>query len=170
MTLPQRSSLVNGAGSESGPCCQNGLPSSPKRRQPMEHSAWLAGISSQRPSKNPVCRLSENFLNIVCDTIGCLFWSSCWPRHEFIAPSPDSRGRRCWNSMRLAVKSNSGTSHWSTSKPGRQQNSSGNPASDSRPETTAGSDSGVHLATHRQRPEQQCQDVLGLVINGLQQG
>lgn len=36
----------------------------------MEHSAWLAGISRQRPSKNPVCRLSENFLNTVCDTIG----------------------------------------------------------------------------------------------------
>lgn len=36
----------------------------------MEHSAWLAGISHQWPSKNPVCRLSENFLNTVCDTIG----------------------------------------------------------------------------------------------------
>lgn len=36
----------------------------------MEHRAWQAGISRQRPSKNPVCRLSENFLNTVCDTIG----------------------------------------------------------------------------------------------------
>lgn len=70
MNLPQRSSLVNGAGAESGACCQNGLLSSPTRRQPMEHSARLAGISRQRPSKNSVCRLSENFLNTVCDTIG----------------------------------------------------------------------------------------------------
>lgn len=59
----------------------------------MERGAGWHRISGQRPSKNPVCRLSENFLNTACDTIGCLFWFTCWLLHKFRTQTEPPRPR-----------------------------------------------------------------------------